>query len=290
MMIKKEHLKRIFEGMLMGGANVLPGVSGGTIALITGIYVRLISAINSIPLKSPILFLKRDFQQLKYQIRSVDYDFLIPLIIGILIGTLLLARLMGYLLYTVPAITYSFFFGLILASLGVIFKYIGKIDFSNIIWGSLGFFSAYLLIGLPPLQVDPTLFVVFICGILVMIVMILPGISGAFILIFLQQYDFMLKALNNFEIHIILTFITGGVVGLFGFSKVLEYLLNRYYSAILSILFGLTLGALRVQGEKIIYIDPPLHHIFIPAIIGAILIILLEYRCILPETSHEGPL
>lgn len=282
-MIKIKHIKRIFEGMLMGGANVIPGVSGGTMALITGIYERLIHSINTIPLSAPFFLLKGDYREFGDRIKSVDHNFLIPLIIGILIGTLSLARFMEYLLDTVPAITYSFFFGLILAGLGVIYKYIDEVDIRIVIWGIFGFLFAFFLVGLPKLQTEPNLFIIFICGMAAIISMILPGLSGAFILIFLQQYDFMLNALNDLNIPVIVTFITGGAVGLFTFSKLLEYLLNKYESAIMALLFGLMVGGLRAPGEEVIDINPPLYQFIVPAIIGAVLVIVIEYRYVSPK-------
>jgi len=277
-MSNKEYLKRIFEGALMGMANIVPGVSGGTMALVTGIYDRLIHSINTIPLDAPMTLLKGDFQQFRKKIREVDYHFLLPLILGILIGSLLFARIIELFLDTYSAATYSFFFGLILAGLGLIYKYIDKVNLKNIIWGIFGFLFAFFIVGLPTFQTDPSLILVFVIGVLAIISMILPGISGAFILIFLQQYDYMLHALNDFDVPVILTFIAGGAVGLFGFSRLLEFLLEKHKSVMMSFLFGLMVGGLRAPGSKVVAIEPPLYEIILPALAGAILVIYLEYR------------
>jgi len=263
----------------MGMANIIPGVSGGTMALITGIYDRLIHSINTtIPIDAPMTLIKGDFHKLKKKLQKVDYHFLIPLIIGILIGSLLLARVIEFILYSHPAVTYSFFFGLILAGLGVINKYIENLDIGNVFCGFIGFLFAFLIVGLPTLQTDPSLPLVFIIGIFVIISMILPGISGAFILIFLKQYDYMLHALNDLDIPVIVTFLAGGTVGLFGFSRLLDFLLEKHKSLMMSFLFGLMVGGLRAPGSEVIAIDPPLYEIIIPAMIGAFLVILLEYK------------
>ncbi len=274
----KKYLKRVFEGALMGMANIIPGVSGGTMALVTGIYDRLIHSINTIPLDAPMTLIKRDFQQFRKKLQEIDYHFLIPLIIGILIGSLLLARAIEFILESHPAATYSFFFGLILAGLGVIYKYIEEIDVRNVFGGVVGFLFAFLIVGLPTLQTDPSLPLVFIIGIFVIISMILPGISGAFILIFLKQYDYMLHALNDLDIPVILTFLAGGVIGLFGFSRLLEFLLKKHKSIMMSFLFGLMVGGLRAPGSEVMAIDPPLYEILLPALLGAVLVIFLEYK------------
>ncbi len=279
----KEYSKRVFEGVLMGMANIIPGVSGGTMALVTGIYDRLIHSINTIPIGSPLLLLKGDFKNFQNKIRDIDYPFLIPLTIGIIIGSLILARGIEYLLDAFTAGTFSFFFGLILAGLGVIHKYIEKANLSTVFWGIVGFSFAFFIVGLPTLQTDPTLFLVFIIGIFAIVSMILPGISGAFILIFLQQYDYMLQALNDLKIDVILAFIIGGIVGLFGFSRLLEFLLKNHKSALMSFLFGLMVGGLRAPGEKVIAIGPPLYEVIIPALAGSILVIILEYRYVVSE-------
>ncbi len=262
----------------MGMANIIPGVSGGTMALVTGIYDRLIHSINTIPLDAPMTLIKRDFQQFRKKLQEIDYHFLIPLIIGILIGSLLLARAIEFILESHPAATYSFFFGLILAGLGVIYKYIEEIDVRNVFGGVVGFLFAFLIVGLPTLQTDPSLPLVFIIGIFVIISMILPGISGAFILIFLKQYDYMLHALNDLDIPVILTFLAGGVIGLFGFSRLLEFLLKKHKSIMMSFLFGLMVGGLRAPGSEVMAIDPPLYEILLPALLGAVLVIFLEYK------------
>lgn len=264
-------------------ANIIPGVSGGTMALVTGIYDRLIHSINTIPIDAPMILLKGDFQKFRKKLREIDYRFLIPLIFGILIGSLLLARAIEYLLDSLPAATYSFFFGLILAGLGVIYKYIEKIDLKTILWGVGGFLFAFLIVGLPTFQTDPSLPIVFIAGFFAIISMILPGISGAFILIFLQQYDYMLHALNDFDIPVILTFIIGGTVGLFGFSRLLDFLLKNHKSVMMAFLFGLMVGGLRAPGLEIAAISPPLYEIILPALVGSILVILLEYRYVVSE-------
>ncbi|MFW6038511.1 MAG: DUF368 domain-containing protein [Candidatus Saliniplasma sp.] len=282
-MSSKKYLKRVFEGALMGMANIIPGVSGGTMALVTGIYDRLIRSINTVPLDAPIILLKGDYENFRKKLKEIDYRFLIPLIVGILIGSLLLARAIEFLLYSYPAATYSFFFGLILSGLGVIYKYIEDIDLKTIFWGVVGFLVAFLIVGVPTLQTSPSLPMVFIIGIFVIISMILPGISGAFILIFLQQYDYMLHALNEFNIPVIATFTAGGAVGLFTFSKFLEYLLERHKSGLMSFLFGLMVGGLRAPGAKVIAIDPPMYEIILPAVAGSILVLILELKYIAAE-------
>ncbi len=268
--------KRVLEGFIIGVANIVPGVSGGTMALIMGIYDRLIHAINTIPLTSPKHILKGEFSEFKDKIMDIDLELLIPLGIGIFAATISLARVIEYLLDSYTAVTYSFFFGLVMASVGIIYKYIEKIDASNIGSASIGFLFAFLFVGLNSIQSNHSLPVIFFSGALAIISMILPGISGSFILVFLQQYHFMITALNDLDIPVIIVFMAGAISGLFGFSKLLDFLIQHKRSVTMAFLFGLMLGALRVPITKAMESDPGMLEIVIPAAVGALLVSILE--------------
>ncbi|MFO7991005.1 MAG: DUF368 domain-containing protein [Thermoplasmata archaeon] len=268
--------KRVLDGFIIGMANIIPGVSGGTMALIMGIYDRLIHAINTIPLTSPKHIIKGEFSEFKKKIMDIDYDLLLPLGIGIFIATLSGARVIEYLLDSYTAVTYSFFFGLIMASVGVIYKYIEKIDASNIGSAALGFLFAFFFVGLNPIQSNHSLPVIFFSGALAIISMILPGISGSFILVFLQQYHFMITALNDLDMPVIIVFLGGAFSGLFGFSKLLDFLIQHKRSVTMSFLFGLMLGALRVPITKAVSSNPSMLEVVIPAAVGALIVSILE--------------
>lgn len=274
----KRHLKRFFEGVLMGIANIIPGVSGGTIALILGIYERLIKAINSLPLRSPFLLLKGEMKKFKGEMEKIDYTFLFPLIFGILAATLVLARFIEFFLKHYTASTFGFFFGLILASGGSLYIRLRKFTPKIILSAAIGFLFAFFTVGLPTLTTNHSLPIIFFSGAIAIVSMILPGISGSFILVYLHQYRYMLDALNTFDVPVIIVFLVGAVVGLFSFAKGLEYLLKKHRSATLAFLFGLILGALRVPAVRGLSVEPGFIEWIVPTALGATLVSYLEFH------------
>ena len=266
----------------MGAADIIPGVSGGTIALVTGIYERLIAAINSVDFRFILYFFKgfadkTYFSKTRQTIAKIRVTFLLPILGGIAIAFLLLARLLKILLDSYPAPTYAFFFGLILASSLLVYQYIRRINVQVVVFFLIGFFFAFFFVGLEALSTNHTLLVLFLSGIVTICAMILPGISGAFILLFLGQYHHMLNALNNWWIADIIIYILGGIVGLFTFSRVLELLLTKYRIVTLSFLMGLMIGALR-QPSVVILNQPENPALcFVSAVIGVGIVLLFSY-------------
>ncbi len=230
----------------MGSADVIPGVSGGTIALITGIYEELIAAIRSIDTKAIKMLLAFD---IKGVVAKVHVRFLLTLFCGIFVAILSLARLMNYLLHHHMVPTWSLFFGLIAASIFMVGKHvtswIGKAGISF----TAGIIAATIIVNLIPMQTPEELWFIFLCGIVAICAMILPGISGAFILLILGKYEYVTAALKNpflFQnVTIILVFCIGCGFGLLGFSRVLNYLLQRYHNLTLAFLTGLIAGSLQ---------------------------------------------
>lgn len=233
------------KGLCMGSADVIPGVSGGTIALITGIYEELLQAIGSIDTAMLKKILKFD---IKGALAHIHLRFLISLFIGIGIAILSLARLMNYLLHHQPVYTWSLFFGLIIASIFVIGRQITN-------WGGpagisfiAGTATATLIVSLIPVATPESLWFIFLCGLVAICAMILPGISGAFILLILGKYEFITATLKNpFLAHnalIIAVFGSGCVIGLLGFSRVLNFLLQRFHNLTIAFLTGLMTGSL----------------------------------------------
>ncbi len=268
-------IKRTLQGIAMGLANVVPGVSGGTMALILGIYPRLIHSINTLPLRVPIKLIKGE--DIKDDIEQIDFRFLVPLALGVIVATLLLARAIGFFLSSYTSATYSFFFGLILASLIVVYRYIDKIGLYEVICGFAGFFFAFFIVGAGGIGGQHTSLSVFLAGVFAIASMILPGISGSFILVFLGEYEYMLSALNSLDLPVIAIFLIGGLIGLFGFAKILEYLLDRAHSATMVFLFGLMFGGLRVPFERAMIDPPSILHVVIPAVVGALMLYVFEY-------------
>lgn len=252
------------KGLLMGSADIIPGVSGGTIALITGIYERFVYALKSINIHFLYYFFlsiknKKNFTKAKNAFFAIDFVFLIPLAAGILCAFLTLANIIGYLLGTIPTQTFAFFFGLIFASaFYVYFTHKKLFHISSIIFILLGIIVGFLVVGLESIQLDHSLFMIFASGIISFCAMILPGLSGAFVLLLLGQYTFLLNVLRgitHFEFGMMLFVITyalGGLVGLLGFSRVLSFLFSKYKSATIAFITGLMIGALRKPGMEII--------------------------------------
>jgi putative membrane protein len=203
---------------------------------------------------------KTNFKKAKKSFFSIDFSFLIPLALGIACAFLTLANIIGFLLETVPTQTFAFFFGLIFASAFYVYythKSIFKLNSALFI--SLGIIFGFLIVGLESIQLDHSLLMIFASGIISFCAMILPGLSGAFILLVLGQYEFLLdvlRQLTHFEFGMILfvfSYIFGGLIGLLGFSRVLSFLFSKYKSATIAFITGLMIGALRKPGMEMIH-------------------------------------
>ncbi len=232
------------KGLFMGIADIIPGVSGGTIALITGIYERLIKAISSIDFKFLVLFSKGKFKEGWKNILEIDFALLIPLALGIGVAILAMSRVMTYLLENLTGITFAFFFGLILGSASLLFKQFKAKGIVSYFFTLVGIILAYLLARTTSVNVAHSLPITFLVGIIAIIAMILPGISGSFILLLLGQYHYMLKAIKNFEINTIIVFMVGALIGLLGFSRLLNWILKKWEINTIYLLIGLMIGAL----------------------------------------------
>ena len=248
----KEMFLIFLRGIFMGSADIVPGVSGGTIALITGIYERLIQAISSIKFSFVKPLLKGDFAEFRTKLfEEIDFELFIPLILGIGIAFLTLAKVISYLLDTQTAYTFSFFLGLILASAYILYTKLDGINLKLIIITIIGIILSYIFVGLNPIAANHSLIVIFISGLIAICAMILPGISGSFLLLLLGQYQYMLNALNSLNFVEIIVFVSGAAIGILGFSKLLNYLLKNYESATMAFLIGIMIGTLRLPINQI---------------------------------------
>lgn len=225
----------------MGGADVIPGVSGGTIAFITGIYEELLHSLRSFDLE--VVGLIRSFQFAEVW-KKINGNFLLVLLAGILTSILSLAKVMTWLLATNPIQVWSFFFGLILISSPLILREIKQWRIGILIMFIAGFASAYTLTLLTPSQTPDQLWFIFLAGMLAICAMILPGISGAFILLLLSKYEYMIQAITNFNITVILVFASGCIVGILSFARFLSWTLTHYRLTTLALLGGFMLGSL----------------------------------------------
>lgn len=230
------------KGMLMGAADVVPGVSGGTIAFVTGIYDDLLAAIASFDGN----FFKLVFSlRLKEAFRRIPWSFLVPLLTGIGISIFSLARGVTFLLEHHPRELWAFFFGLVAASVWVVARSIP--DKTPAFWSglTLGAVFAYVLVGLIPLSTPTAFWFTFLSGAIASCAMILPGISGSFILVLLSQYQRILEAVKDFQFFVLAWFAAGAFAGLVSFSRLLRWLLARHSVPTLSVLCGFMLGSLR---------------------------------------------
>ncbi|MFP4488623.1 MAG: DUF368 domain-containing protein [Bacteroidales bacterium] len=230
-----------FKGMGMGAADVVPGVSGGTIAFITGIYEELIRSIKSVNLQAlkllfrfkPVLFWKK-----------INGNFLLALFAGILFSVFSLAKLLKWLLATHPVLIWSFFFGLIIASAIVVIRKITAWNAVRLLALLSGIVIMYFITRFSPAETTEAYWYVFIAGAIAICAMVLPGISGAFILLILGKYQFILTAVSEFDIPVLLVFGLGVIAGLLSFANLLSWLFRKYHDLTVSLLAGFIIGSL----------------------------------------------
>lgn len=227
--------------MGMGAADVVPGVSGGTIAFIVGIYDELIDSIKSINMHSlKLLFTGKITAFWK----AINANFLLSLLFGIAVSILSLAKLMTYLLTNEPVLVWSFFFGLVLASTWFVSKDIKERNWKTILGFIAGVVIAYYITIATPAETSTSLLFIFLCGAIAICAMILPGISGSFILVLLGKYFYIMEAVNKLDLIVLGVFAFGALLGITSFSRVLSYALKHFRNITLSVLTGFMLGSL----------------------------------------------
>ena len=238
----KEYLIIGLKGMAMGAADVVPGVSGGTIAFIAGIYEELLGSISNVNLE--LLKILRS-EGIKAAWKYVNGSFLVSLLTGIFISILSLAKTISWLLENQPILLWSFFFGLVLASVFYIVKQITKWNFFTVVILIIGTLGAYYITTLNPLvNEDSSLLFMFLAGAIAIIAMILPGISGSFILVLLGAYKPILTAVTDRDFKIVASVGLGAIIGLLSFSRVLNWLFAHHKNYTLAVLTGFIIGSL----------------------------------------------
>ncbi len=246
----KSDVATALRGAAMGAADVVPGVSGGTVALVLGIYRRLVTAISHFDIKLLDLLSRRKWQQAA---AHVDLRFIAALATGVALGILSLAKLMKYLLAEHPQLTLAVFFGLIAASSVLVARMVSRWNHVTVGLVMLGAGFAFWLTGLVKTEAEVSYGYLFLCGMVAICAMILPGISGAFILVILGMYHHVIDVVSNVargaittqDILFVAVFGSGCVLGLVGFSKILRILLSRFEAATMAVLCGFMLGSLR---------------------------------------------
>ena len=229
------------KGIAMGAADVVPGVSGGTIAFISGIYEELVNSIKNIDLTAIKLLFTGKFAQFW---KKINGNFLLALILGIAISIFSLAKLMTYLLTHEPIGTWSFFFGLIIASVILVSRDVRKWNVATVVALLAGGVAAYAITVITPATTPDTWWFIILSGAIAICAMILPGISGAFILLLMGKYAFIMKAVGDFNIGVILLFVIGAVIGIVSFSHLLSWLLKNYKDVTIALLTGFMIGSL----------------------------------------------
>ncbi|AFU67456.1 hypothetical protein P700755_000433 [Psychroflexus torquis ATCC 700755] len=293
----KSYITISLKGLAMGAADVVPGVSGGTIAFITGIYEELVTTIANVDISLFKTWRQNGFAAMWAHLNG---GFIIALLTGIFISIFTVMQLTNYLLDTYPIVVWSFFFGLVGASVWYVGKQIEKWNPKLIGVTILGFIVAFGITKLTPAQgIDHPLYFLM-CGAIAVCAMILPGISGAFILVLLGGYKSISAAVSEFNIQVIGLVSLGAVIGLLSFSRILKWLFTNFKSLTLSVLTGFIAGSLNkiwpwkevinseiIKGKVVILKevsilptqfdgDPKLVYACIAAILGFLLILLLE--------------
>ncbi len=229
------------KGVAMGAADAVPGVSGGTIAFISGIYEELITTISGVNLSLLTTLRKSGFSAFWKQLNG---NFLVALLTGILISFVSFMRLAKYLIEQHPVLIWSFFFGLIVASIFFVGKQIKTWNLGTIVALILGTLAAYYITTLPLMANNDSALFLFFAGAIAICAMILPGISGSFILVILGAYKTLSDALHDFDFKRIAIFAIGALIGLLSFSRVLKWLFNHYKNTTLAVLTGFIFGSL----------------------------------------------
>ena len=240
----KKYIIYLLKGMAVGLANIIPGVSGGTIALITGIFERLINSIKSFGIGTLKLFLRGKFKEFA---KVTDLYFLVTLFGGVITAIVLLAKIFDFLFTQYPVYIWSFFFGLILASVYFVGNTVEKWKPTVILSFILGTIIAIMFTFLTPATQNDNFFYLILCGVVAVCSMILPGLSGSFVLILMGNYRLVaIDAINNRDLDILLPVIIGAIGGLVAFSHLLSWVFSKYKDQTIAILTGFILGSLGI--------------------------------------------
>ena len=240
-MIIKNHLLLFLKGIAMGVSDIIPGISGGTVALLLGIYKNLIKSLKSVNKKTFFYFLTLNYNKLSHQL---NFKFLIPVFFGIITSIIFFSKIISFLITDHKILLFSFFFGLIFfSSLKIIYDLKPKSSKSYLII-ILGFSFGFFISLINPINTSDSFLSIFLSGFIAISAMLLPGISGSYILLMIGKYEFMLESISNLYLENILIFSIGALLGILCFSKIIYWLLNKYYNTTIFFLSGLMLGAL----------------------------------------------
>ena len=238
-----DYIGLVARGFAMGASDIVPGVSGGTMALILGIYEELISSIKSV--------LNRDAIKLALRFRIVQalalvpWQFLASVATGIFMAVFTMSFFLEWVLHNYPSLLWAFFFGLVAASIYTVSRQIERWGIVPIVGIALGAAGAYTLVGLVPVETPDTWWFFILSGAVAICAMVLPGVSGSFMLVLLGKYERILSAVTNWDILTLLMVIVGAVVGILTVAQVLSWLFKKYHDGTIALLMGMLIGSLR---------------------------------------------
>lgn len=238
----KDYARLLFTGFAMGSADIVPGVSGGTIAFIFGVYEELIDSIKTVSGEALKLFLKGKFSE---GLKVIPFHFLVPLGLGLVTAVLTLTELLSHVLQTHPVNIWSFFFGLVLASVFLVSKRIVSWDLRDVVVMLLFTVIAYVVVGSVPLETPATPLAFLLSGAVAICAMILPGVSGSFLLIIMGKYEQVLQAVTQRDFLTVTYIGVGAVIGLALFSRLLSWLFKKHHDIVVAALTGFMIGSLR---------------------------------------------
>jgi putative membrane protein len=314
----REMARTYLVGLCMGSADAVPGVSGGTIALIAGVYVRLIDAITALTPQNGVALLGAvlppDRGDLRATLGKIDASFLLPLGVGVLTAVILVTRLLEFALDDHPVAVFGVFFGLIAASVVILFRQVELSERRHGVAAAGGFLIAFLLSGDLPGLSGGGLPLIFLAGAIAVSAMILPGVSGSLLLLILGQYDPMVETLGTFIDRLVaiatggdlsrlvdpgttvVVFVLGGVVGLLSIARVVDRALERDRMTTLAFLVALVAGALRAPianvGAETAWTAATIAAFAGFAVLGAVLLYALDYYAIdveIDTATSRGP-
>jgi putative membrane protein len=289
---KKKKIRLFFTGLTMGIADLVPGVSGGTIAFVFGIYDELLYTIKLMTGQIPKLILTGNF---KKAFQLIPFSFLLPLGIGLVLAIFSFVQIVSFLLKTQPILVWAFFFGLVIGSSYIISKRITKWTISRALLLMLGFVLTFIIIGLPSLGGSVAPIAIFATGAIAITAMILPGISGSLIMVLLGQYEVIINAIAQRDFIILAIFALGAIIGLALFVRLLAWLMKNYHLAVVAFLIGVMIGSLRkvwpwqsvnINGNTTnIFpsIELSLLWVILLAIIGFVIVFILEQVGVVKE-------
>ena len=238
-----DYIGLVVRGFAMGASDIVPGVSGGTMALILGIYEELIQSVRGVLNREAIGHLLRF--RIKKALALIPWQFLLCVAVGIFLAVFSMSYLLEWVLEQYPSLLWAFFFGLVLASILTVSRRVERWGPWPIVGVVLGAVSTYVLVGMVPVQTPNTWWFLFLSGALAISAMVLPGVSGAFILVLLGKYQYLLSSVTNHDIVPLLWVIAGAGVGIVTFAQVLGWLFKRFHDMTVAVLMGMLIGSLR---------------------------------------------